>query len=179
MINFVLSCVFYLPEPFLLPPLLGKINYGVHLGRHRVISLTAIFSFLFLLRILLIYLREKKRKRERAWGGAEGEGQEESALSAEPNVGPDLTTLRLWPQPKSRAGCSNDWVTQVSLTVLLSDWVNIYCSHTICKIFAVPDVPHGGGNSCLLGHEFSHFHLPNSLETGMTTLALQIRKVRL
>ena len=40
--------------------------------------------------------------------GAEREGERESqagsTLSVESNVGFDLTTMRLWPEPKSRVG---------------------------------------------------------------------------
>ena len=38
-------------------------------------------------------------------GGAEREGQADSALSAEPNAGLDLMTLRLRPELKSRVRC--------------------------------------------------------------------------
>ena len=41
-----------------------------------------------------------------AGGGAEGEGERESQadspLSMEPDMGLDLTTLKSWPEPKSR-----------------------------------------------------------------------------
>ena len=33
-------------------------------------------------------------------------------LSMEHNAGLDLMTMRSWPEPKSRVGCSTDWVTQ-------------------------------------------------------------------
>ena len=48
----------------------------------------------------------------RGEGGAEEERQEErefqvgSMLSMEPNMGLNLMTLRSWPEPKSRVGCS-------------------------------------------------------------------------
>ena len=50
--------------------------------------------------------------RGEAEGGTEGEGQADSMLSAEPNVGLDPTTLRSWTEPKSREGHLANWVTQ-------------------------------------------------------------------
>jgi len=50
----------------------------------------------FFLKILLIYLRERvsKREREHKLGGeAEGEGEADSPLSREPDVGLGLRTL--------------------------------------------------------------------------------------
>jgi len=44
--------------------------------------------------------------------GRERESQADSALSVEPDKGLDLTSLRSWPEPKSRAGCLTDWATQ-------------------------------------------------------------------
>ena len=42
-------------------------------------------------------------------GGAEGENpQADSLLSLEHDAGPDLMTLRSWPEPKSRVGCSTE-----------------------------------------------------------------------
>ena len=44
-------------------------------------------------------------------GGAEGEEKEspeDSPLSAEPNMGIDPRTLKLWPELKSRVGCLTD-----------------------------------------------------------------------
>lgn len=39
-----------------------------------------------------------------AGGKGEKESQSASTLSAEPDVGLDLTTLRSWPKPKPRIG---------------------------------------------------------------------------
>ena len=52
------------------------------------------------------------------WGRgeeAERESQADSALSPGPNTGLDLTTLRLWPEPKPRVIHPTDWATQASL----------------------------------------------------------------
>jgi len=68
---------------------------------------------------LFIWERERERERTRVHelGEAEGEGERESqadsTLSAEPDVGLDLMTLRSWPELKSRVGRSTDWATQV------------------------------------------------------------------
>ena len=45
--------------------------------------------------------------------GRERESQADSPLSAEFSVGLDLTTLRSWPEPKSRVRHLTVWVTQV------------------------------------------------------------------
>ena len=56
-----------------------------------------------------IYLFETERERERAhtrggeWGGAEGEGEADSPLSREADVGLDPRTLGSWPEPKADA----------------------------------------------------------------------------
>lgn len=51
-------------------------------------------------------------------GGAEGEGESEadSALCMEPDMGLDLTTLRLQPELKPRVSCLTGCVTQVPLS---------------------------------------------------------------
>ena len=48
---------------------------------------------------------DEQRERER-------ESQAGSTLSTEPDGGLDSMTLGSWPEAKSRAGCSTDWVTQ-------------------------------------------------------------------
>ena len=60
----------------------------------------------------------EERQKER-----EKESQADSMLSMEPSsglnaglsVGLDLMTLRLWPAPESRVGCSTDSATQMPL----------------------------------------------------------------
>ena len=54
--------------------------------------------------------RERQRETER-----ERESQVGSTLIMEPNMGLNLTTVRSWPEPKSRVGHSTDWATQVPL----------------------------------------------------------------
>ena len=52
-------------------------------------------------------------------GGAGREGKRISsrlpswAWSREPDTGPDLMTLRSWPEPKAKVGCLTDWATQM------------------------------------------------------------------
>lgn len=38
-----------------------------------------------------------------------------SIPNADPNMGLKLTTVRPWPEPRSRVGCSTSWTTQVPL----------------------------------------------------------------
>ena len=65
------------------------------------------------------------RERESEWVHAHGGGQccrgrrgekiliRLHTVSMEPEVGLDLTTMRSWPEPKSRVGHLTDWATQV------------------------------------------------------------------
>ena len=55
-------------------------------------------------------VREGRRERER-----ETIPSRLPAVSAQPNAGLDPTTLRSWPEQKSRVGCLTNWVTQVPL----------------------------------------------------------------
>ena len=53
-----------------------------------------------------IHLREWVREREREhkpWGGAQGEGEADSPLSREPDLGLNTKTLGSWPEPKADA----------------------------------------------------------------------------
>ena len=52
---------------------------------------------------------------ERQEGGGRGRAtiQADTILSVEPNTGLDVTTLRSWPEPKSRVECFTKWATQV------------------------------------------------------------------
>ena len=57
-------------------------------------------------------------------GGAEAEGERESLKQApcpaqDPTRALDLTTLRLWPEPKSRVGRLTNGATQEPLTFIL------------------------------------------------------------
>ena len=71
--------------------------------------------------VYLIILRERERKWEREHARAE-EGQRERrreripsrvcTVSPGPDVGLSLTTMRLWPELKSRVRCLTDWATQ-------------------------------------------------------------------
>ena len=61
-------------------------------------------------------------ERDRVWAGeehrereGERESQAGSTLSAEPDTGLNLTTVKSWPELKSRVGHSTDWATQVPL----------------------------------------------------------------
>ena len=71
------------------------------------------FSFLnnFLMFIYVFFERESL-----SGGGAEREKERESqagyTLSTEPNTGLDFTTLRSWPEPKSRVRRLTNWATQ-------------------------------------------------------------------
>ena len=57
---------------------------------------------------------------ERTEGEGERESSASSPLSKEPEEGLDLTTLRSWPEPKSRVRCSTDWATQTDAPLILS-----------------------------------------------------------
>ena len=76
-----------------------------------------LFSNFLFLKKDYIYLFERESERERAWAGWRAEGERESQAdsvpSTEPNAGLHLTTLRSWPEPKSRVGRLTDWATQV------------------------------------------------------------------
>ena len=54
--------------------------------------------------ILFVYLFERQKERERVWW--EDQREKQTVLNTEPDVGLDLTTLRSWPEPKSRVRCS-------------------------------------------------------------------------
>jgi len=57
--------------------------------------------------VFSIYLRER-------WGAEGGrESQADSLLSVEHSLGLILTTLRSWPELRSRVGCLTNWATQV------------------------------------------------------------------
>ena len=58
--------------------------------------------------------RERERESMRAWTvGRSREGQIDFMLSPEPYTGLHLTTLRSWPEPKSKVRILIDWATQV------------------------------------------------------------------
>ena len=72
-------------------------------------SFMGCFVFIFNMFILEI-------KRERVHGEEKGRGRESQA--GRPCAGLNLTSLRLWPGPKPRDGCSTDWATQVPVWVV-------------------------------------------------------------
>ena len=75
-------------------------------------------DFIYFFVCLFIWKRERERETERAQAlGGEGEGEnlKETTLSAEPDVGLNLMTLRSWLEPKSRVRHSAEWAIQVSL----------------------------------------------------------------
>ena len=57
--------------------------------------------YIYVLKILSIYFKESKSERVQARGTAEEEGEADSLLSSEPNVGLDPRTLGSRPQPKA------------------------------------------------------------------------------
>ena len=61
--------------------------------------------------------------------GRERESQAGFTLSSDPKSGLYLTTVRSWPDPKSRIGCSTDWATWAALfTMVLSlNSIDRYC----------------------------------------------------
>ena len=75
--------------------------------------------------------REWERKKEREHEGRGGkvqrerESQADSILSAEPDAGLNLMTLRSWPEPKPRVGRLTDCVTQVPPVSYLLDAYNV------------------------------------------------------
>ena len=95
----------------------------VHKFPHYIYSLACIYT------LILSFERERERTKEREheWVGVgkgarekgerqrERESQAHSTLSAKPNVGLDLTTLRSWPMPESRVWHLIDWITQAPL----------------------------------------------------------------
>lgn len=69
--------------------------------------------------LIFIFLIFILRENEGEWGGAQGERefQAGSMISMEPDKEPDvglkLMTMKLWPEPKSRAGYLTHWTLLV------------------------------------------------------------------
>lgn len=77
-----------------------------------------------------------------------------------------------WTIPTITSARKNKCVTHLS-----HQRVSTFNIVTLCaKYLLYQMLPHRLGNSYLLGHELSHLHLPNSLETGMTILASKLRR---
>ena len=72
----------------------------------------------FLLKFLKHYLYFREREKESIGRGEgqremERESEADSLLSVEPDARLSPTTLRLWPEPKSRFRHLRDWITQI------------------------------------------------------------------
>ena len=99
-------------------PTQGIMNY-INICCFKILSwVLGVFKrYLFI--YLFIWEREKK------WGCRGRESQADSFLNTEPNVGLNSTTLRSWPEPKSRAQQPDttyrptNWSIPVSLDMLL------------------------------------------------------------
>ena len=96
-----------------------------------------LFSNFLFLKKDYIYLFERESEREWAWAGWRAEGERESQAdsvpSTEPNAGLHLTTLRSWPEPKSRVQRLTDWATQAPLFSLFLFTEGICVSLVNCK----------------------------------------------
>ena len=79
-----------------------------------------LFALYFYLCFLKIYLFERECEWREGQRERETESQADSLLSTEPATGLDPTTLRSWPEPKSRVSHLTDWGTQAPLPHMLS-----------------------------------------------------------
>ena len=64
-------------------------------------------------KLFFFFFREGSGAEEQRKGEGERESQTGSTPSTELDTGLDLTTLKSWPEPKSRVKCLTDWSSQV------------------------------------------------------------------